>query len=236
MRPAMVAAPRGRRLPSRAPTSIAKATFMIKTFLYSSLLCVASLSAQSEPGQSPAAATIEHTPPSIAPTPRPAVGTTAAQPKVDKNPPALDPANMDKSIKPQDDFFLYANGTWLKNNPIPPEYSRWGSFNELIEKNNDALHEIAEQAAKMTAEKSDDSKLEKAAKSEVQKVGDFYASGMNEAAVNQAKVQPLGEELKRIEACRIFRRSPRKSAVCTAWVCAPFSVSPPARTTRTAPW
>ena len=89
-----------------------------------SLLCAASLPAQSEPGQSPSAA---------------------------KNPPPLDPRNMDTSVKPGDNFYLYANGNWLKNNPVPPEYSRWGSFNELVEKNNDALHEIAEKAA---AEKS----------------------------------------------------------------------------------
>ena len=177
---------------------------MIKTVLYSSLslLCVASLQAQSEPGQSPAAAKTEQSPPPIAATPKPAAGTTSAEPAIDKHPPALNPANMDTSVKPQDDFFLYANGTWLKNNPIPPEYSRWGSFNELIEKNNDALHEIAEQAAKIATEKSEDSKLEKAAKSELQKVGDFYASGMNEESINQAKVQPIDQEMKRIESIK----------------------------------
>src|SRR6184192_3814716 len=55
---------------------------------------------------------------------------------VNQNPPPLDPKNMDTSVKPQDDFYLYANGGWLKRNPVPPEYSRWGSFSELEEKNN----------------------------------------------------------------------------------------------------
>ena len=129
-----------------------------------SLLCAASLRAQSEPGQSPSAG---------------------------KNPPPLDPHNMDTSVKPGDNFYLYANGNWLKNNPVPPEYSRWGSFNELVEKNNDALHEIAEKAA-----------AEKSASPDVQKVGDFYASGMNEAEINTAGVKPLQDEMQKIDALK----------------------------------
>ena len=69
---------------------------------------------------------------------------------------------MDTSVKPGDNFYLYANGNWLKNNPVPPEYSRWGSFNELVEKNNDALHEIAEKAA---GRKIDEPKAPRPAKS-----------------------------------------------------------------------
>ncbi len=148
---------------------------MIKTALCTtlSLLCAASLRAQSEPAQSPAAA---------------AEGQSASE----KNPPPLDPKNMDTSVKPGDDFYRYANGNWIKNNPVPPEYSRWGSFNELIEKNNDALHQIAEKAAK----------IEKGAEPAVQKVGDFYASGMNEEAIDEAKIQPLQDELKQIDAMK----------------------------------
>ncbi len=67
--------------------------------------------------------------------------------KLEKNPPPLDLKNMDTSVKPQEDFFMYANGGWIKNTEIPPEYSRWGSFNQLVEHNNDALHDIAEKAA-----------------------------------------------------------------------------------------
>ena len=168
---------------------------MIKTVLCTmlSLLCAASLRAQAEPGQSPAAAasrppTIHdaaHAPAEQSPPPL-AAASTEGQPQIEKNPPALDPRNMDTSVKPEDDFFRYANGTWLKSNPVPPEYSRWGSFNELIEKNNDALHEIAEQAAKVETTGSGRPKIEKAAAAEVQKVGDFYASGMNEDAITAA--------------------------------------------------
>ncbi len=102
---------------------------------------------------------------------------SSAKPQVDKNPPPLDLKNMDTSVKPSEDFYQYANGTWIKNNPVPPEFSRWGSFNELTEKNNDALHEIAEKAAADAAKLGSRDKVEQAASSEIQKVGDYYASG-----------------------------------------------------------
>src|SRR5213079_3674573 len=89
-----------------------------------------------------------------------------------QNPPPLHPKNMDTSVKPQDDFYLYANGGWLKANPVPPEYSRWGSLEALAEKNNDALHKITEKAA--------NTHVDAKTAPEVQKVGDFYASGMDE--------------------------------------------------------
>ena len=98
---------------------------------------------------------------------------------------------MDTSVKPGDDFYVYANGNWLKNNPVPPEYSRWGSFNELVEKNNDALHEIAEKAK--TSPPSENRPAP-----EVQKVGDYYASGMNEAEIRCGR-KPLQDEMQGID-------------------------------------
>jgi putative endopeptidase len=115
-------------------------------------------------------------------------------PQIEKNPPPLDPKNMDTSAKPQDDFFMYANGGWIKNTEIPPEYSRWGSFNQLIEHNNDALHEIAEKAANTHV----DPKLAP----ETQKVGDYYASGMDEKTIEAMRTKPLAEEFKSIEAIK----------------------------------
>ena len=114
-----------------------------------------------------------------------------AAPAMEKNPPAFDLANMDKSVKPSDDFYTYANGTWLKKNPIPPEESRWGSFNILIEKNNAALRVVAEKAAKTKADPT--------LAPEVQKVGDYYASGMDENAINAARAKPLADEFKMID-------------------------------------
>src|SRR5213594_1776392 len=114
----------------------------------------------------------------------------ATPPQTEQNPPPLDPKNMDTSVKPGDDFFLYANGNWIKQTEIPPEYSRWGAFNELIERNNDALHTIAEKASQTQV----DPKLAP----ETQKVGDYYASGMDEQAIEAMRTKPLQEELNRI--------------------------------------
>ena len=111
-------------------------------FLIVALLSALSLHAQTESPTQPA--------PSVSP--------------VDQNPPPLDPKNLDTSVKPQDDFYLYANGGWLKRNPVPPEYSRWGSFSELEEKNNEALRKIAEKAANIRADPT--------TAPDVQKVGD----------------------------------------------------------------
>jgi predicted metalloendopeptidase len=116
--------------------------------------------------------------------------------------PPLDPKNMDTSIKPQDDFYLYANGGWIKHNPIPPEFSRWGSFNMLAEQNNDALHKIVEKTAAVAPKVAAKPNPEKATEVDLQKVGDFYASGMNEKAVDGARVTPLADEFKRIDALK----------------------------------
>ena len=64
---------------------------------------------------------------------------TAASQDISPQAKPIDPANMDLSVKPCDDFFHYANGNWMKRNPIPPEYSQWGTFNILAEQNNLAL-------------------------------------------------------------------------------------------------
>ena len=101
---------------------------------------------------------------------------------------------MDTSVKPQDDFFLYSNGGWIKRTEIPPEYSRWGSFNQLIERNNDALHEIAEKASKTPG----DTKTAP----EVQKVGDYYGSGMDEKTIEMLRTKPLQDEFDRIGAMK----------------------------------
>jgi putative endopeptidase len=124
----------------------------------------------------------------------------SAKAPIEKNPPPLDPKNMDTSIKPQDDFYLYANGGWIKQNPIPPEFARWGSFNALAEHNNDALHEIAEKAAAAATKTPAKPAADNAA--DLKKVGDFYASGMNEKTVDAARITPLADEFKRIDALK----------------------------------
>src|SRR5262249_7465698 len=118
----------------------------------------------------------------------------APEGQTEKNPLPLDPNNRDSSVKPGDDFFLFANGNWIKKTEIPPEYSRWGAFNELIERNNDALHTIAEKASQTSV----DPKLAP----ETQKVGDYYASGMDEKAVEAARTTPLTDEFQKIDAMK----------------------------------
>lgn len=102
----------------------------------------------------------------------------------------LDPANMDTTVKPGDDFFNYANGTWLKNNPVPDDKTRWGSFDELGENNYKKLRTLLEGAANNKSA---------AAGSNDQKVGDFYRSGMDSAAIDKAGITPLNEIMTRID-------------------------------------
>lgn len=183
------------------------------------LLAAGPLLAQTEPNKSPSTKDADKPPtikePSKKPTeqsPPPVTGQSpaaantsadpSAKPQVEKNPPPLDPKNMDTSVKPEEDFYLFANGGWIKRNPVPPEFSRWAAFNELAEKNNDALHEIAEKAAAVAPKEKTKSKVEKAASADLQKVGDFYASGMNESAIEAAKAKPLEDEFKRIDAMK----------------------------------
>jgi putative endopeptidase len=164
-----------------AGSDVSSGMTKIPSLLLVSLLAAGALFAQSEPQKSP-----------------PRGSTSAAksgeQAKSEKNPPPLDPSNRDTSAKPQDDFFMYANGGWIKRTQIPPEYSRWGSFNELIENNNDALQNIAE--------KAEGTRVDPRLAPEAQKVSDYYASGMDEKAIDAAKAKPLDEEFKRINAIK----------------------------------
>lgn len=145
-------------------------------------------------------------PPTDVPPPPPIPETSAAasaetaKPPIEKNPPPIVVGDMDTSVKPADDFFLYSDGGWIKRTEIPPEFSRWGSFNELIEKNNDALHGIAEKAANEAASEPGISDMHNASPADVQKVGDYYASGMDEQTIEVQRTKPLADELAKIDA------------------------------------
>jgi predicted metalloendopeptidase len=100
------------------------------------------------------------------------------------------PENFDTTVKPQDDFYRYANGSWLKRTAIPPEYARWGSFDELMQRNISNLKLLCERAS---AQDNSPSAIE-------HMVGDFYASGMDEAAINQSGAAALNFEFTKISA------------------------------------
>lgn len=103
----------------------------------------------------------------------------------------LDPRNIDPSVNPADDFYTYANGTWLKNTPIPASKTRWGSFNLLIEFNQNALKGILDEAINVRGAKKG---------SPEQMVGDLFASGMDSTAIESAGLTPLKAEFDRIDA------------------------------------
>lgn len=105
--------------------------------------------------------------------------------------PGLNPADLDHSCKPCEDFYKFANGGWLARNPIPPAYPSWGTFNELAERNREELHQILESAAGNRSAPQG---------SNLQKIGDFYASCMDEPKIEADGAKPLAEELQRIEA------------------------------------
>ncbi|MDI1320207.1 MAG: M13 family metallopeptidase [bacterium] len=104
--------------------------------------------------------------------------------------PRFSAANMDRSIDPRVDFARYAWGSWSKANPIPADKSRWGAFNELDQYNQTALKGILETAA---AKSHEPGSLE-------QKVGDFYASAMNTAAIDAAGLKPIETDLAQVAA------------------------------------
>ena len=103
----------------------------------------------------------------------------------------LDPANLDKSVPPTQNFYKFSNGGWLAANPIPAEYARWGSFSELNEKNFRDLSTILDEAAQNSAAPKG---------STTQKVGDFYASAMDSVAAENDGIKALAPEFSRIAA------------------------------------
>lgn len=100
-------------------------------------------------------------------------------------------SSMDKTCNPCQDLYRYANGTWLKNNPIPAAYPSWGRFNELILRNREELHGILEKASANSAA---------APGSNEQKIGDYYSSCMNVSQIEAAGAKPLQPEFDRIAA------------------------------------
>jgi putative endopeptidase len=96
--------------------------------------------------------------------------------------------NMDTSVDPCTDFYLYSCGGWMKANPIPADQTRWGRFNQLAEDNLAILHDILEQTSKPNPKRS----------AIAQKIGDMYASCLDESAIDKLGAKPLQPTFDRI--------------------------------------
>jgi putative endopeptidase len=107
----------------------------------------------------------------------------------------FDAKGMDSAVKPGDNFFNYANGSWMKTTVIPDDQSGWGSFYTLYEENQKKLRGILEGAAKSNS----------AAGTLEQKVGDYYASGMDTNAIEQKGMEPIKPLLARIDAVKDYK-------------------------------
>ncbi len=107
----------------------------------------------------------------------------------------LDRNDMDLSIKPGTNFFDYAGGNWRKSHPIPAEYSRYGSFEVLIENNERQLHDLIEQLAK---ESHPAGSLE-------QKIGDLYNLAMDSTRRNREGWTPIKGQLEQVAAVKTLK-------------------------------
>ncbi len=116
-----------------------------------------------------------------------AQGTSAAPRAI----PSFDLDAMDPSMDPCTDFFQYACGKWNAANPIPPDKTRWGRFDELRERNRYLLRDILEKAAA----KSKGGSIER-------KIGEYYGACMDEAAIEKANLKPLRKYLKLIDGMK----------------------------------
>lgn len=105
----------------------------------------------------------------------------------------IDFANFDKSIRPQDDFYGYVNGTWLKNTEIPSDRTSTGAFYDLREKSRDDVKAIIEEVAATP---------NLIAGSDEQKVADLYRSFMDTDTLNQLGTAPIQAELDKIAALK----------------------------------
>jgi len=117
--------------------------------------------------------------------------SAAAQNAVPMQSKPLDPANIDRSVSACTDFYQFANGGWVKRNPIPAAYSRWGSFDQLQEANQSNLLTILRTAAASGNPQ---------ASADLRKLGTYYSSCMDSVGAERAGVQPIKSALNGINA------------------------------------
>ncbi len=105
--------------------------------------------------------------------------------------PAIELGNMDTTINPADDFFRYCNNNWLKNNPIPEEYTTYGAFTEIEERNEKLIQALIDEASHDADAKEG---------SMAQKIRDFYNAGMDTVAINERGYTELTPYFEMVEA------------------------------------
>src|SRR4051794_29318197 len=103
--------------------------------------------------------------------------TVFTQPKITS---FIDTSNMDRSVKPGDDFYRYANDNWLKNNPVPSSKTRWSNFNVLADEASNLMKSLLDEAAANPGK----NRLS-------QMTGDFYASAMDSMAIEKSGFTPI---------------------------------------------
>ena len=118
-----------------------------------------------------------------------ALNALTANAQTTSNAAGISTANLDRSVTACQDFYSFANGNWLKTNPVPTVYSSWGTFNELEDRNNERLKLIATSAAART---------DAPAGSADALVGDFYASFLDTVKIEKAGIEPIEPMLERI--------------------------------------
>ncbi len=96
---------------------------------------------------------------------------------------------LNTSVRPQDDFFEFANGTWVKNNPVPPSESRWGSFNELQQANIKKLTTLLNEAVALNAEKGTTEQI----------LADYYSSFMDMKTRNLLSIDAIKSDIELVE-------------------------------------
>src|SRR5215470_10627053 len=146
------------------------------SFLAALALCVAACTSTA-PKQAPAPAPAPAPEAPPAPAPKPQIGDFG-----------LDLAAGKADVKAGDDFFAHANGKWYDTFVIPEDRASYGIFTTLDELSQQRVREIIEQAAA----------AHPAAGSPQQKIGDFYASYMDQAAIDAAGLKPIQDDLDRI--------------------------------------